>query len=519
VYIDLQTIAELLPEIFLIGVATILFVGGAFVRMPRFWLSITIAAELVATYMVWRQSGDATSIHGPIIADHFGDVVRWLATTTGLLLVLAGSRTAKSILSTEFLGSMLVITAGVMLVGRANELVFLFLGLELISIPTYVLLYLGRQGRGTAESTAKYFFLSILSSAIFLYGLSFVYGLAGTTTLLSLDSSAATIQSAFMTEPSTLGGIALVLVLAGLGFKIAAVPFHFYAPDVYQGVSHGNAALLSIAPKLAGIVAIIRLVLVGMPGANPMVWQLLLVIAVITMTLGNVSALWQTDLRRMMAYSSIAHSGYMLIGLAAAAAAPAPTQAYGGIAAVLFYVCVYAFATVGFFAALSYLGDDEESVRNVDDLAGLAISQPMIAAAIALFLFSLAGIPPLAGFWGKLTLLTGSLDVAIHHADPAARKWFLVLAITGGINAAIAAAYYLRIISVMFFRSSPTARRSTGGWQAAAVVVSALLVVLLGLDHGHLADATREAENKLLLPVIELEQSTPDRDHEFNLPT
>lgn len=511
----LKTVVTLLPEIFLIAMATILFVGGAFVRAPRVWLIVTVAAEVVATYLVWQQSDSETAIYGPIIADQFGNVVRWLATTTGLLLVLAGARTAKGKLSTEFLGAMLVITAGVMFVGRANELVFLFLGLELISIPTYVLLYLGRQGRGTAESTAKYFFLSILSSAVFLYGLSFVYGLAGTTTLLAMDSGTATIQSAFMAEPSTLGGIALVLVLAGLGFKIAAVPFHFYAPDVYQGVSHSNAALLSIAPKLAGMVAIIRLVLIGLPGANPMVWQLLLVIAVITMTLGNVSALWQTDLRRMMAYSSIAHSGYMLIGLAAAAAAP--TQAYGGIAAVLFYLSVYALATVGFFAALSYLGDDEESVRNVDDLAGLANNQPLIAAAIALFLFSLAGIPPLAGFWGKLTLLTSSVDVAIHHTNPTARTWFLVLAITGGINAAIAAAYYLRIISIMFFRTSRTPLQGTGGWQAAAVGVSALLVLLLGIDHGHIADAAHEAESSLRA-FPEMEQTSLD-PAEAKLPT
>jgi NADH-quinone oxidoreductase subunit N len=271
---------------FLIFMAAIIYVVGAFVRMPRVWLAITVAVELIAACLAFNQGGTETAIHGPIIADSFGDIIRWLAASTGLLLVLAGARTAQGKLSTEYLGSLLLVSAGIMLVGRANELVFLFLGLELVTIPTYVLLFLGRNGRGTAESTAKYFFLSILSSAILLYGLSWIYGLSGTTTLVSLDSNARTIQTAFMGPPTALANIALVLVLAGLGFKIAAVPFHFYAPDVYQGVSHSNAALLSIAPKIAGMVALIRLVVVALPGSNPMLWQLLLVMAIVTMTLG-----------------------------------------------------------------------------------------------------------------------------------------------------------------------------------------------------------------------------------------
>jgi NADH-quinone oxidoreductase subunit N len=504
VHVDKETIGQLLPEIFLIFTATTVYVAGAFFRAPRTWLAIAVAAELIAALLIFRDSGTDAAIYGPVLADSFGDIIRWLAATTGLLLILSGTRTAKSNLSTEYLGSMLLVSAGIMIVGRANELVLLFLGLELITIPTYVLLFLGRNGRGTAEATAKYFFLSVLSSAILLYGLSFVYGLAGTTTMVSFDPLDRTIQSAFMNTPTALGGIALVLVLAGLGFKIAAVPFHFYAPDVYQGVSHSNAALLSIAPKMAGMAALIRLVLIGLPGSNPMVWQLLLVIAIITMTLGNVAALWQKDLRRLMAYSSIAHSGYMLIGLAAAAASP--NQAYGGVAAVLFYLCVYSLATAGFFAATSFLGDDEESVRHVDDLAGLSQSQPLIAAAIAVFMFSLAGIPPLAGFWGKLTLLTSSVDVAIHSVDPTVAKWFFVLAIVGGINAAIAAAYYLRVISTMYFQRNSNPLRGTGGWQAAAVGAAALLVILLGLNQGHIADAARDAESSLVRPLPSVEQ-------------
>lgn len=499
-YVDAQTLTALLPELLLILVASLTYVGGAFLHAPRCWMAVAVATQLTAAYLSFFQGGNDPIIHGPILADSFGDTVRWLATSSGLLLILAGARTAQGKLSTEYLGSLLLISAGIMIVGRANELVMLFLGLELITIPTYVVLFLGREGRGTAESTAKYFYLSVLSSAILLYGLSWLYGLSGTTTLVSLDSDESTIQTAFSGTPSLLANIALVLVLAGLGFKIAAVPFHFYAPDVYQGVSHSNAALLSVAPKMAGMVAIIRLVLTGLPGMSPVAWQLLLVLSVISMTLGNVAALWQQDLRRLMAYSSIAHSGYMLMGLAAAAAT-STIPAYGGIAAVLFYLCVYSLATIGFFAAISFLGQDEEAVRGVNDLTGLAKSQPMTAGAIAIFLFSLAGLPPLAGFWGKLTLLTSSIDVALHHDNSQIGSWFLVLAVIGGVNAAIAAAYYLRIISVMFFQSSSAPLRGNDGWQAAAVGAAASLIIVLGLWQGHIADPARDAENSLVRPL------------------
>lgn len=198
-----------------------------------------------------------------------------------------------------------------------------------------------------------------------------------------------------------------MLTLAGLCFKIAAVPFHFYAPDVYQGTAHPNAALLSVMPKAAGLVALVRILVIAMPHMEPHSWRVVLVISVLTMTLGNVMAFWQDDLRRLLAYSSIAHSGYMLIGLAVSLATGQVAGRWSGLAALWFYLATYAAATIGSFALLEHLGRADRRIDAVEELAGLGRTRPPAAAVLAVCMFSLAGIPPLAGFWGKL-LVFGS---------------------------------------------------------------------------------------------------------------
>jgi NADH-quinone oxidoreductase subunit N len=213
------------------------------------------------------------------------------------------------------------------------------------------------------------------------------------------------------------------------------------------------------------------------------------------MTIGNVCALWQRNIRRLMAYSSIAHGGYLLIGLAAAAVGGTLD---GGIAAMLVYVAVYAVATMGTFTALAYLGSIRREVNTVEELAGLARSQPAVAGAIALFMFSLAGIPPLAGFWGKLTLFGSAIEVAAAPADGNLPLWFAGLAVIGVLNAAIAAAYYLRIVAVMYFRPAAAPVQSAGGYGSlAATILCAALVVLLGVLPGPVIDSAQEAESSL----------------------
>ena len=237
-------------------------------------------------------------VNGPLIIDYLGQVSRYGCLLVGLLLTLVASRAGIERLATEVLGTLMMLVAGLMLVCRANELVFLFVALELISIPAYVLLFLGRHDRASGEATIKYFFLSILASALLLYGMSFLYGVSQGTTIIIGTTGVPGIREAIAhlpTEQTSLFLIGLVLVVAGLGFKIAAVPFHFYAPDVYQGTTNINAGLLAVAPKIAGILALIRLVLAIVPADLRVGWQLMWVLAIVTMTLGNVCALWQTE--------------------------------------------------------------------------------------------------------------------------------------------------------------------------------------------------------------------------------
>ncbi|MCU0876651.1 MAG: NADH-quinone oxidoreductase subunit N [Pirellulaceae bacterium] len=521
-FVEWHTIELLRPEIFLVAAATSIYVGGAFTRNRAFWVLAAILAYLVAGLAMALGSDvspwSATSISsGPVTIDAMSLGLRWVALLLGPVFTLVASRLADPELVSEFLGSLMLVVVGVMLTSSANELVLLFLGLELISIPTYILLFLGRRDRATAEATMKYFFLSIFSSALLLYGVSLMYGIAGVT-LIAGDEAVPGIREKFVElaqQPgplAPLAPLALVLLVAGFGFKLAVAPLQFYAPDVYQGTTNANAGLLAVAPKIAGVAGLIRLAIVAVPLVGDFAWQLALVIAVLTMTIGNVSALWQNNLRRLLAYSSIAHGGYLMIGLAAAAATAAGAPSRGGIAAMLLYVAVYGLATMGTFAALAFLGSRQKEVSGVEELAGLGRSQPVVAAAIALFMFSLAGIPPLAGFWGKLTLFGSAVQVAARGSELPQSVWFTLLVVVGALNAAIAAAYYLRVVAVMYFQpgtAQPAAEGGRGAWLATAAC--AALVLLVGVLPGRAIDAADEAERTLTSrsPVAAPSESSP----------
>jgi NADH-quinone oxidoreductase subunit N len=360
----------------------------------------------------------------------------------------------------------------------------------------------------------KYFYLSILSSALLLYGFSLLYGL-GKTTLIAGSSAQPGIREAIAALPASdplasLVPLALVLVVAGLGFKLTIAPLQFYAPDVYQGTTSANAGLLAVAPKIAAIAALIRLVVVAIPAAAQFAWQVSLILALITMTIGNVCALWQRNIRRLLAYSSIAHGGYLMIGLAVAAAGSVTSGGSfrGGVTAMLFYVFVYAIATMGTFAALAYLGSARRDVNDVDELSGLARSQPVVAGAMAIFMFSLAGLPPLAGFWGKFNLFASAVDLATS-VPAGLGMWFAILAVAGVLNAAIAAAYYLRIVAVMYFQRENQCLVAGGGPTARlAAVLCAVLVVVIGALPGRFLGVAVESETTLQ-PRANTVHSTP----------
>lgn len=518
-YISPTTIWLLGPEIILIATAAWIYVAGAFSTerlVGNLWAvaglvlaGLWLAGQESLMGALWSDS--AGTWNGPLLVDYFGHLMRALALAVGLLFVLITSRAADDRLATEYLGSLLLVLAGLMIVCTAGELVLLFLGLELISIPTYILLFLGRQGGPSQEATAKYFFLSLLSSALLLYGFAFLYGVAGSTDLVQIRAALTGLDASAGGLASLLP-LAAMLILAGIGFKIAAVPFHFYAPDVYQGTTAGNAGLLAVVPKFAGIVLLLRLLAVAMPGIEEIGWQVTLAISLLTMTLGNVAALWQQSVRRLLAYSSIAHAGYLLIGVAvgfAVAGDPNSSGNYDGFGATLFYLVVYVLATTGTFAALAYLGHRERDIEGVDELSGVGKTHPVVALAIATFMFSLAGIPPLAGFWGKLTLFFAALNVE----GEGLRFWFLILAIAAALNAAVAAAYYLRIVAAMYFRESVNVPRAEGGGGAwVAAMVTAVLVVAAGIFPGSLLNqANRASQSARSTHVPFGEAKTADR--------
>jgi NADH-quinone oxidoreductase subunit N len=500
---SLDTFTLLAPEIVLVLAALAAYLGGAFAGLRFGWL--VAAAGVVAAMLVTRGQTADPAFSAGIAIDPFSTYIRWTVLGLGLLLCLvqSGDLFAAAVSrgpglhrggSCEEAGTFLLLLAGLSLVGVASDLVLLFAGLELVSIPTYILLGLKRTDARGQEASLKYFFLSLVASAIFLYALVCLYGIGGSTDLgaiaarLKAEATGRTVQA--------LLPLAIGLGVVGAAFRLAAVPMHFYAPDVYEGTSPGNAALLSTLPKVAGIVVLARLLEVIGPAATPeLLWRLLVVLAALTMTVGNVMALWQTNLRRLLACSSIAHAGYLLVGLAAAAAAPSATSgvlATGGLSATLFYLATYAIATIGVFGALAYLGHrwpewtsgsgprpPREEISTVDDLDGLSGTNPVAAFAIAVFLLSLAGIPPLPGFWGKLALALSALSVDGNAAiDLGSRRgWFVGLAVLLVLNAAIAAAYYLRLIVAMYFKTTKRGVQADGGLAAGIAMLACLVLV------------------------------------------
>jgi NADH-quinone oxidoreductase subunit N len=539
----------LAPEIALVAAALVAWLGAAFLGLRAGWLVALAGIGGAAVLAGGEPAAGAVIASGGVVIDSFSLFNRWTVLVLGglLALVQAGDLFPAALSrgpglrrggTCEEAGTFLVMLAGLSLVGVAGDLVLLFAGLELVSIPTYILLGLKRTDAHGQEAGLKYFFLSLVASAFFLYALVCLYGIGGSTNLAEI---AARIRAA---DVGIAGGVkpllpaALGMALVGAAFRLAAVPMHFYAPDVYEGTSPGNAALLSTLPKVAGIVVLARVLALGIAPEQAgqatggmavawldILWQLAAVLAAVTMTVGNVMALGQRSLRRLLACSSIAHAGYLLVGIAAAAAAAAARAGQplgdvggldtgwvlrlGGMAATLFYLATYALATIGIFGAITYLGHrwpewtadsgprpPREEIATVDDLDGLASTNPVAAFAITAFLLSLAGIPPLPGFWGKLSLATASLAVDWNAplVTGSRRAWFVGLAVVLVINAAIAAAYYLRIIAAMYFKSSKRGVQADGGL-AAGVAMLFCLVALVGvsLAPGGLVARTRTA--------------------------
>lgn len=467
-----------LPEAVLLATVCLIFFAAPFlvsergeapVGLRHRWGWLSLVSLLLAGWFGWNAT-ELPHSTGPFVVDGLTLFIRALTLASGAVLVLLHWNQADDSRSAESHACLLAILAGVNLVAAANDLVGLFVALELISIPTYLFLLLPRRDAPAQEATLKYFLLSIFSSAIVLFGMSYLYGATGTTNLYAIHQAFADNHM----PHNALVAVATVMLIAGLGFRLTAVPFHFYAPDVFQGTQPSAAAMLSFVPKVAGFVALLRLIVptsggdptmqswMMTPAANNLLWWL----AVITMFTGNLMALMQHDVRRLLAFSSVSHAGYMMVGLVVGLQT---AQTINGIGALLFYLAIYGVMTLGAFAILIAAARTNRRIESLDDLAGLSRTKPVMALVLSVFLFSLTGLPPTAGFLGKFNLF-----LAAWSQGSDSNRWLACLL---GVNAALGAWYYLRMIGVMYLRDPVDRSEDCRPLEAPALLAAAVCMI------------------------------------------
>ncbi|MEM1012082.1 MAG: NADH-quinone oxidoreductase subunit N [Planctomycetota bacterium] len=550
----MELFSLLLPEIVVVATALVLFlfgVGGGGVRMLVPWIALggLLAAGVIS---VVRVPVDTLDFTGAVTSDQLTAFVRVLTVIVGIPLVLLSwptndARTGNSAVhfgldSAEYFGLLLLSLSGIMLVSASNDTMLLFMGIELASIPTYVLVAMGRPLPSAQEAGVKYFYLGAMSAAVLLMGFAYLYGVTGTTNLAETATAIQGSTGVWLT-------LALILVLLGLCFKLAAFPLHFYAGDVYAGAATPVTALLSFVPKAVGVVALVKVLVTAGAGVDGVangplpaaVWQTLLVVAILTMTVGNTMALMTRNLKRVMAYSSIAHSGYMLVALTAMAAASlggGMDVVQSAAAGVLFYLVAYGVMNAGVFGVLMMLPTRERvtdsdgnvyrppatSAETYDEIRGVGRRHPILTAAMAICCISLIGIPLTVGFLGKFYVFRPVLELAGDASGEFARALWILVGATA-INAAIAAGYYLKILSEMILKPAPDEAEIAAGSEAtaipgaprqpwpliAAVALSAGGALLLGFVPpviDYLSDAARLAALDVSTRAVELADGT-----------
>jgi NADH-quinone oxidoreductase subunit N len=436
-----------------------------------------IVGALVAAVWLWLRGGEGRAFRDMVLLDGYALFFDLLICYAAALVVMLSmdylARTGPE--SGEYYALVLFSTAGMMLMASAGDLIVVFLSLELMSLSLYVLAGLFKTRLTSGEASMKYFLLGAFATSFLLYGIALIYGATGSTNLDRIAASAAAKGG----DPLVLVGLGLLLV--GFGFKISSVPFHMWAPDVYEGAPTTITALIATGSKAAAFAALIRILVVALRGAQADWSALLWGVAALTMTVGNVVAVAQSNLKRMLAYSSIAHVGYMLMGLVAGGVQ--------GAGAVLFYLLAYTFTTVGAFGVIALCARAGEEAVEVGDYAGLARRHPVLAVTLALFLLSLIGIPPLAGFVAKFYLFGSAVR--------AGYIWLTVIAV---LNSAVAAYYYLRVIVYMYMREPEGERLAVTPSFAGALALALALVgiVLLGIAPAPFADLAQAAVAPLL---------------------
>ena len=417
-----------LPELWLSGAGLLILMVGVFVRRNGFVVCTLLSlAAFIATGMLVLRVAPGTGYAGLFVADAFARYMQVLVLAgAGLALVLALDDNRRAAIDRfEFPVLVLFATVGMLVMISAGNMISLYLGLELQSLSIYVLAAFARDSRRSVEAGLKYFVLGALASGLLLYGISLVYGFTGLMDFAAL-------RTALTAAPAPGLVVGIVFVVAGIAFKLSAAPFHMWTPDVYEGAPTSVTALLASAPKVAAIALLLR-VLAEPFGHLVASWQQLIVlVSIVSMLWGSFAAIGQTNIKRLMAYSSIGHMGYALIGLATGTAA--------GFRGVMIYMVTYLFMSVGSFAVIIAMRRGQAPVERITDLTGLGRTDPALALVLAILMFSMAGIPPMAGFFGKLYVFLAAVQGGL---------W--TLAVLGVLTSVIGAYYYLRVIKVMYF--------------------------------------------------------------------
>ncbi len=456
---------RILPEVILILAALGMLIEGSFRKITdskltaRFCRNAIVAIVIaVVVLCIQHKSGENwVTFEGQIVQDDFIFLAKLLILvgSAAVLAISIPSLAKEQILSFEYAVLVLFATVGMLLMVEANDFISLFVGLEMQGLSLYVLAAINRDQLSSSEAALKYFVLGAISTCLYLYGTSLLYGFAGST---SFDVIGAVIRVESAVGLPLGFIIALVFIIASLAFKVSAVPFHMWTPDVYQGCPTAITAFIAAAPKVAGMIVFLRILVLPfilMYGE----WQAIIVfLSFASMVLGAFAALRQTDIKRLLAYSSIGQMGYVLLGVAAGND--------DGIQAVFVYITLYLVMIIGTFGCLlSLRGKGHFGVQNLQDLSGISTLHPKIAFILAAFMFSLAGIPPLAGFFAKLYVFKAAISAGLFG-----------LAIIGVLTSVVASYYYLKIVKIMYFDEVPAAPTITFGQ---SVVVSPEMIVVL----------------------------------------
>jgi len=481
VNLALQNVDLLMPEFIMAlgGMALLMF--GVFTsdRTQRLASNLAVALMLVTVGWIVLNAGDGrlSVFGGAFQIDDFARFVKVVALLGAVLVLLMSQDYIERREMGQFEFPVLVVFAvlGMMLMISASDFLTLYMGLELQSLGLYVLAAFRRDSLRSTEAGLKYFVLGALASGIMLYGISLIYGFTGSTAFSAVAAAA------------TGGGLSLGLVFglvfltAGLAFKISAVPFHMWTPDVYEGAPTPITAFFAASPKAAALALFVRSMISAFPNAADEWGQIIVFISVLSMALGAVAAIGQNNIKRLMAYSSIGHMGFALVGLAAG------TEA--GVEGVLLYLAIYVVTNIGVFACILSMRRGEELVENISDLAGIAKARPGFAFALAMLMFSLAGIPPLAGFFAKFYVFLAAIQTGLYP-----------LAIIGVLASVVGAFYYLRIVKIMYFDEPAASLESKMEPRLAAILVSSTAFAVLFVVFAALLEAPAEAAAASLFP-------------------